>query len=274
MIHFTCRHCDRDVQCPPEQAGSSIDCPLCGRPVVVPLRNEVSFNTVPPRADAVVSSLTIPPPPAKALIPQTIWQRLGKFLFSLLIVIGATALTVPAVKEINEYFASEAWPTAPGLVQKSGVEKTVRQAKGIPITSYKPAVAYVFLVNKRAYPNNRIRFGEKFILGDGTSEATAQGEVKNYPIGGMVQVIYDPSNPSSAVLERRLDSAALLTLVAVIPAGLLGLRLFLVSLTPFAFERTARWGIFTRRWHWYDILLFVMFAACGFWQVALRPLLV
>ncbi len=264
MLDFVCRHCDRDIEANANEAGSTIACPHCGRNVVVPAESDGEAAPAPATPAAL-------PPPAGVLAAQTFGQRIWKFIAGSILVIGAAVMTSFVVEALVDYSESANWPTTVGVVENSSVVKSVHHIKGIPITSYKPAIHYSYLVGNLRYPCDKICFGEKCTLNDGTTEATARHTVQRYPTGSQVHVCHDPGNPWNAVLERRVDTAAYLNLVTMLAVGLLGMRLLLVSVVTFSFETNSPWPIFKRKVIWFDGLLLAMFIGGGVWQILVMP---
>ncbi len=277
MEYFTCRHCDREVGYRPDQAGTRIDCPLCGRPVEVP-----SVPPNPSPAERLPSGVLGTPEKMPdyssriaPLVPQTLWQRTWKFLLGLFLACGTTFLFILETRAVLDCSDSENWPTTIGTVESSRVQEHIVRAKGIPIRSYKPVVNYIYRVGPQGYRNFKLRFAEEFTLSYGTTEGSARITVDKYPPGSRVEVIYDPNDPTNTALERQVDGAAYPMLLTMIGCGFLGVRLILVSVAPFAFETNRRWGgIFTRRWHWFDWCFLGLFAMFGIWQIVLMPFVV
>ena len=277
MLHFTCQHCDREVPYTLDRVGSKIDCPLCGRSVTVPVPLAQVSDPARALSGPLVVSGALPDTSTRTLplVPQTLWQRTWKFVLGLFSIIGAAFMFLAETRAVVDYSDSSSWPTTIGKVETSTVQMHIHRVKGIPITSYKPLVTYVYVVGPLAYRNTKLRFGGEYTLNSGTTEATARREADKYPPGSTVEVIHDPNDPWNTVLERRMDSAAYPMLITMLACGFLGMRLVLVSLAPFSFERTARWGgVFARRWRWYDWCLLALFAGFGIWQILLMPYVV
>ena len=91
--------------------------------------------------------------------------------------------------------ASLSWRSTQGRVLKSRVE-----VSGGEVTSVSPYVLYEYEVHGQMYQSVQIQAGDRFIR-SGTSR-DAYETVDKYPVGAMVTVYYDPSNPAEAALER------------------------------------------------------------------------
>jgi hypothetical protein len=92
--------------------------------------------------------------------------------------------------------STQTWQSTTGTVVMSSVQ---RKHTGKSYSHY-PVVVYMYQVNGQQYQSQRIKAGEQFlnVRLSGQAEATVQ----KYPIGSMVTVYYNPSNPAESVLER------------------------------------------------------------------------
>ena len=100
--------------------------------------------------------------------------------------------------------ASKNWPTTPGRVLNSYIEpRRSRSGRGTS-TAYYAVVFYEYMVNGQRLQSNRIRFGSD--LGYGWT-SPAQKTVDQYPPGAMVEVFFNPADPSEAVLQRTAQGA-------------------------------------------------------------------
>lgn len=91
--------------------------------------------------------------------------------------------------------ASLSWRSTQGRVLKSRVE-----VSGGDHTSVSPYVLYEYEVHGQAYQSVQIQAGDRFIRSGGSRNAYET--VDRYPVGAVVTVYYDPSNPAEAALER------------------------------------------------------------------------
>lgn len=134
--------------------------------------------------------------------------------------IGA-ALLVPAMRA-RRAIANTKWQNVRGTIVDSRVEETTYTrsvgANRRTRTSYKPVVAYEFLVDKIAYRGARIHLGA--VVGSADA-ASAQAQLERYPLGAQVDVYFDPEDPNAAVLERRASQLPLVigALLALVGAG-------------------------------------------------------
>lgn len=107
---------------------------------------------------------------------------------------GGGSLIVPwAWRSMRMGVASRSWPTAPGEVQKSGIE----ELPGEDAVTYIPIIDYRYVVNGKGYVGRRVLFGGLAI----PTRGNAQEVVDRYPVGQQVTVMYDPANPAESTLE-------------------------------------------------------------------------
>jgi hypothetical protein len=98
--------------------------------------------------------------------------------------------------------ASEKWPTAPGTVLSSEVDRSK------PLFSkdyqYTPKVRYAYEVQGTRHEGDTIQFG----LMASAYKYQAEEVIKPYPVGGAVAVHYDPADPKATVLETSAKSGS------------------------------------------------------------------
>ncbi|MGL4464721.1 MAG: DUF3592 domain-containing protein [Planctomycetia bacterium] len=115
----------------------------------------------------------------------TVRGRLGLLAAGLGVVpIIASIVTVAAG------YASQSWPTAPGVVRASAV---LLKADG-----YHLDFLYDYAVDGRRYESRRVSFGERRVA---SSDDVFEGVLDAYPVGVAVDVYYKPGEPAVAVLE-------------------------------------------------------------------------
>ena len=111
---------------------------------------------------------------------------LGLFLLSLWLVLHLSS---------NFYFSisSEHWPHATAHILSSGVYASGAGAGA----TFTPQVKYQFEANGKTYESSQIRYLQKTFY-----NADAANEVESpYPVGRVVQVAFNPQDPSQSVLE-------------------------------------------------------------------------
>jgi hypothetical protein len=118
-----------------------------------------------------------------------------------LVVIGAlvVALIVRTSRARPRRNAAAEWPSTPGTVLMSTIQfrRTGTSQHEVPV------VVYSYTVGQQMFQGNRIRVGDELgaIRAAGTA-ASAAHIVQRYPVGAMVQVFFDPANPTVSALER------------------------------------------------------------------------
>jgi hypothetical protein len=100
--------------------------------------------------------------------------------------------------------AAQQWPSTMATVVRSWVDVSQHSsldANGFSTTStaYTPKVVYNYMVNGRAYSNDRVTVGAWAVS---RSQDTAEATVHRFPPGATVPVFYNPTNPADSALER------------------------------------------------------------------------
>ncbi|MFB3828431.1 MAG: DUF3592 domain-containing protein [Bryobacteraceae bacterium] len=96
------------------------------------------------------------------------------------------------------------WPSVSGTILEAGVVRKVsKDEEGNESVGYALAVTYQYAVAGQSYTGTRIALAET----THGSHKAAENQLAKYPLGGTVQVKYDPAAPGSALLE---ESGALL----------------------------------------------------------------
>jgi len=124
------------------------------------------------------------------------------------------------VSERRKATAATRWPTATGTVLSSFAEARrtlAAEKRGQSVVVWSPVVEYSYRVLDRDYHGSRVAFGA---AAAGAREL-AERTVARYPVGQVVTVHFNPSNPSFAVLEPRVafNWATLLITVALFAAA-------------------------------------------------------
>jgi len=108
-------------------------------------------------------------------------------------------LTVMGARQVLNYFDSNDWESTSGEI--------IRSQLGITTDSdgdtYRPEVAYEYVVNDIRYINDRLRFDGGIYS---SNRDNAARKVAQYEMGMTVSVFYDPTDPQEAVLERNLTT--------------------------------------------------------------------
>ena len=124
--------------------------------------------------------------------------------------------------EIYHQMRTTQFATTRGEIISSSVE-TDHDSDG---TTYRPKVAFEYDVNNQTLLGKSIRYGEA-----GSSDSYAHDFVANHPVGKKIDVHYDPSNPSDAVLVTGVEGSDLFLLMFLTPFNvvMLGGCYFLAS---------------------------------------------
>lgn len=126
--------------------------------------------------------------------------------FGVFLVLVGAAMLLFGVTFVRDATASRSWPTAEGRVQNTRTEVDISTSN---TTSSSSVLGYYFVVSY-AYTVDDVRYsGNRFSLGEGPraskifDERSAAGQAaeRDYPVGSVVVVHYDPDDPSSAVLS-------------------------------------------------------------------------
>jgi Protein of unknown function (DUF3592) len=93
------------------------------------------------------------------------------------------------------------WPVVRGKIVKSEVEEFQERNEDSDgrtrwRTAYRPAVEYAYVANGRELRGNQISYGMTVSAGKGYAEKVAA----KFPIGGEIDVHYDPKEPSNSAL--------------------------------------------------------------------------
>jgi hypothetical protein len=101
--------------------------------------------------------------------------------------------------------ASSDWPSVQGQITSGRIQTTQRDGKN----EYMPTVRYSFTVEGRGYSGSRITASDEYQKNRGS----AQDILARYPVGGQVEVFYNPADPGVAVLEKGMPGNVKVLLV-------------------------------------------------------------
>jgi hypothetical protein len=101
------------------------------------------------------------------------------------------------------------WPAVRGKIVKSEVEEYQERDEDSDgrttwRTAYRPAVEYAYAVGGRDYRGNQISYGMTISAGKGFAEKVAA----KFPLGGEIDVHYDPKEPSHSALQTKGGAGA------------------------------------------------------------------
>jgi uncharacterized protein DUF3592 len=103
------------------------------------------------------------------------------------------------------------WPLVRGTVLSSGTERVQNRTDGRTTVTYTPVVEYGYRVNDVDYVSRQIKLG----VAMSASESYATGVAARYPKDAVIDVHYDPANPSNAALENPTGTRWFLLALAV-----------------------------------------------------------
>jgi hypothetical protein len=94
--------------------------------------------------------------------------------------------------------AAQAWPFVAGKIVVSRVELSRDSDNDRRSRSYAPVIEYAYEVAGKTYRSRQVKLG----FTSSGSESWAKGVAAKYPVGGAVEVHYDPGNPAIAALDN------------------------------------------------------------------------
>lgn len=123
------------------------------------------------------------------------------------------ALLLVGISSRKKAKAAEAWPTAPGIIQNSGLQENRHYDSEDHHTeiNYEPQVQYQYSVMGQTYNGDHLAFGKASY-----DFRTASKKIAPYPQGAAVTVHYDPANPTNAVLETKAAGGVVLLIIGVL----------------------------------------------------------
>ena len=133
---------------------------------------------------------------------------LGTYLFFGIFIIAGIGLTFYGITVFQTSSDSMHWPTTDGSIINSTYSMThesrERNNHHVLVTFYWPSVSYHYLVNNISYTSTKIT-----LISSGSENYDSVATILNrYPVGQMVTVHYNPTNPAQAVLEPGTQGAA------------------------------------------------------------------
>jgi len=139
--------------------------------------------------------------------------------FGLIFIVGNFFLYREIVRTQNRENATLIWPTVPGEITISKVNRRHDSEHGY--VEY-PHVSYTYEVNGKKHHSSNIMAGGE--LGGVKVEST----LARYPLGANVTVYYDPQNPKDAVLEpgNKTISKGLWLMLALMNIFICGMSLY------------------------------------------------
>lgn len=136
----------------------------------------------------------------------------------LLMIVLALGLAWYAWRQWAAVRESRSWPTTQGTILRTEITSW----QGAQDTMYEPLVRYTYEVGGQSYESERVRFGKFW-----ETEEGARAILDRYPLGGSVEVHYNPADPSAATLEAKAAGTIQLFSVCFGALVLLGLAAFM-----------------------------------------------
>ncbi len=122
-------------------------------------------------------------------------------LFILIFVVVGLGIAAFGARSLIHARASSTWPHVPGEIKHS----EINQSSDSDGTSYSPLVRYSYSVSGQSFTGERICFG---LAKMSAGYQFAQAYIERYRVGSAVLVYYDPTQPSSSVLEPGISKRA------------------------------------------------------------------
>ena len=119
--------------------------------------------------------------------------------------------------------STKAWPSCKGEILHSSVKKWSYSDKS---PSYKAKINYKYIVDNQIYISNRIYYGS-FLYKFSAYRKEADLLVKNFKVGNIVDVFFDPQQPNKSVLKQGVPSIVCITLAYSCLATLIAVLLML-----------------------------------------------
>jgi hypothetical protein len=128
------------------------------------------------------------------------WRILGLMLF----VLGAFNM-IGVVGEFIQFYKISKWRITKGHILSSKVERskmgTIETEYGSASGFYVPEISYQYEVQNQIYTSESILPNQVFSPDYNLDQATSI--VDSYPVDALVDIYYNPKNPSHAALEKK-----------------------------------------------------------------------
>ncbi|MFW9778384.1 MAG: DUF3592 domain-containing protein [Candidatus Heimdallarchaeota archaeon] len=103
-------------------------------------------------------------------------------------------IVLSGYKHLKKRYSSFSWPTAEGTIKISYID----QYRDDGVLMYKPTINYSYFVMDSEYHSNKVSLS---LITAANWRRFATKKIARYPVGKIVKVYYDPTDPSQAVLE-------------------------------------------------------------------------
>ena len=125
-------------------------------------------------------------------------------IFTIIVLIGVCAFIgiisfLAGWNSMKKNQAAAGWPTVMGKIVGSTLETYVSyDDDGDARTMFRPLVTYEYEVEGEVYTSSQVKVGG---FSSSNLEGSERKKLAAYPVGGAVEVRYDPFNPQDALLE-------------------------------------------------------------------------
>ncbi len=130
-------------------------------------------------------------------------QNLSAMIVTLVTVpfiIILTVINLVFLRSARKAGSSKNWPTTSGHVLSANVSSYRRRnSNGTHSTIYEPKVVYQYTAEGQQYQSSQLSYS---MVSGMSAAGWAEGVAARYQPGSSVQVYYNPSKPSDAVLEH------------------------------------------------------------------------
>lgn len=142
-------------------------------------------------------------------------------------VLVALFLFLWAMRGRRKAAAARNWPTTMGRVLSAEVEtRRSHSSEGGTSTSYYPNIIYEYQVDGRPYRSNQFYVAMPVGLGN---YAKVYQQVSQYTVGSMVEVYYNPEDPTQAALVPSAPSSRVLIWVVILIVVILAVTVAFTS---------------------------------------------
>lgn len=169
------------------------------------------------------ANTTTPP-----FVPTRSQVRVQTIISISLLLVGLLLIYL-GVLTIGQANESRSWPTVTGRITDIRTVSDLSVAGEMPDTEYHYAVTYTYEVDGQAYRNDRYSLGEGDNAGGRTYDTEAEAREAGfaaYTPDDDITVYYDPTDPSSAVLDPGQGLGTLAPILLGLPSLLGGVWLF------------------------------------------------
>lgn len=139
-------------------------------------------------------------------------KNVNEIILAILFLGGLLFIGIAVFRSLKAKKAAETWPTVPGSVMSSEVTiQRSHNSKGHTTINYLPKVTYEYQISGQKYNGDSIGFGTATF-----GKQKADNIVAAYPQGSQVNIHYNPTDPSNAVLEPKSVGGGYLIVLGII----------------------------------------------------------